>query len=283
MFSHSFYNLTIAGQVSDGRNLRKSNYPPRALGSGASSLPQRLTRQGATARELKLIRLWLDSGAVYAGTYAALGTGSVGDYSAHRLTRPDLKWASTKKAQAVLKRRCGGCHKGKTALPTSPSDNKGLVPWGEGPMNALARHESQRYNPVFRFNRHLLYNLSRPDKSLLLLAPLAPEAGGFAKARDASEAEATRKCPAVFNSTSDPDYQALLAAIQDTKDYLDRVKRFDMPGFQPRPEYVRELKRYGILPASFDLGKDALDVYAIERRYWKSQWYHPPNPSGKSR
>jgi hypothetical protein len=30
------------------------------------------------------------------------------------------------------------------------------------------------------------------------------------------------------------------------------VKRFDMPGFHPRPEYVREMKRYGVLPPTFD-------------------------------
>ena len=61
-----------------------------------------------------------------------------------------------------------------TALPTAPSDTKRMVPWGEGPMNALASGRSQRHNPAFRFNRHLLYNLSRPANSLLLPAPLAP-------------------------------------------------------------------------------------------------------------
>jgi len=270
MFSHSYYALTITGELCDGRNLRKSNYPPRALGSGASPLLRRFARQGATARELKLLRLWLDTGAVYAGTYAALGTGSIGDYSGRG--RPDLAWPSTKEAQAVLQRRCAACHKGKQALPASPSDNKRMVPWGEGPMNDLARRESQRYNPAFRFNRHLLYNLTRPEKSLLLLAPLAPEAGGFATTRMGKRAA---PCAVVFKSASDPDYQVLLRAIEDSKKYLDQIKRFDMPGFMPRPEYVRELKRYGLLPETFDLAKAPLDVYAIERLYWRSFWYRP--------
>jgi hypothetical protein len=31
------------------------------------------------------------------------------------------------------------------------------------------------------------------------------------------------------------------------KQHLEQVKRFDMPGFHPRGEWVRELKRFGIL------------------------------------
>jgi len=110
MYSHSYYTLTIAGLISHGRNLRESNYPPRAIGSSASPLLERLEGR-ASDHEKKLVRLWLDSGAVYAGTYAALGTGSVGDYGRLGLSHPDRAWPSTKAAQAVLKRRCAGCHK----------------------------------------------------------------------------------------------------------------------------------------------------------------------------
>ena len=268
MYSHGYYALTIAGEISHGRNLRKSNYPPRALGSSASPLLERFARR-ASEREKRLLRLWIDSGAVYAGTYAALGTGSIGEYSGKRPARPDLAWPSTRAAQAVLKRRCASCHQGPMTLPTSPSDNKRLVPWGEGPMNALASGKSQRRNPVFRFNRHMLYNLSRPAKSLLLLAPLAPDAGGYGKM------EKGGGCTAVFKDTADPDYQTLLRAIEEAAKHLERIKRFDMPGFQPCAEYLREMKRFGLLPASFDLSKDRVDVYALERRYWRSQWYRP--------
>jgi len=284
MFSHSYYCLTISGELCDGRNLRRSNYPPRSLGSGASRLVRRFRRYGATPRELKLVRLWLDTGAVYAGTYAALGTGSVGDYSRMRISRPDLAWPATRKAIAALRRRCAGCHKGPMALPTSPSDNKGLVPWGEGRMNALARRESQRGNPDFRFNRHLLYNLSRPEKSLLLLAPLASEAGGLAAVRTTRRA---KPCVVVFKSTADPDYQILLAAIQEAKRYLERVKRFDMPGFRPGHEYVREVQRFGVLPKN--LSPDTpIDPYETDRAYWRSLWYRPlgslvESPRWKSR
>jgi hypothetical protein len=48
-----------------------------------------------------------------------------------------------------------------------------------------------------------------------------------------------------------------------------------MPGFRPSAAYVREMKRYGILPASFDAARDPIDVYATDRKYWESFWHVP--------
>ena len=42
-----------------------------------------------------------------------------------------------------------------------------------------------------------------------------------------------------------------------------------MPDFQPRAEYVREMKRYGVLPTG--LAPDApVDPYACDQAYWDS-------------
>jgi len=54
--------------------------------------------------------------------------------------------------------------------------------------------------------------------------------------------------------------------IQAKNDKLDEVKRFDMPSFQPRPEYIREMKRFGILPKSFDMSQETVDPYELEQR-----------------
>jgi len=54
--------------------------------------------------------------------------------------------------------------------------------------------------------------------------------------------------------------------------------RFDLPGFRPNDHYVRELKRYGVLPPSFDVARDALDPYAADQAYWRSLWYRPAAP-----
>ena len=58
------------------------------------------------------------------------------------------------------------------------------------------------------------------------------------------------------------------------RDQLARIKRFDMPGFRPRVDWVREMKRYGVLPAGGDPAAP-LDVYAVDQRYWRSLWYRP--------
>ena len=67
----------------------------------------------------------------------------------------------------------------------------------------------------------------------------------------------------------DPDYQTLLSAIYDAKRHLDRIKRFDMPGFQPRHEYIREMKRFGVLAETTPA---PINIYDTDRAYWDSVW-----------
>jgi len=47
---------------------------------------------------------------------------------------------------------------------------------------------------------------------------------------------------------------------------------------KPNEHYVREMKRFGILPASFDLAADTIDVYAADQRYWESMWHNSIAP-----
>jgi hypothetical protein len=51
-------------------------------------------------------------------------------------------------------------------------------------------------------------------------------------------------------------------------------KRFDMPGFVPRADWVREMKHYDVLPGCVE-PRDVTDVYAVEQDYWKSLWHEP--------
>jgi hypothetical protein len=32
------------------------------------------------------------------------------------------------------------------------------------------------------------------------------------------------------------------------------------------------MKRYGVLPETFDLDKDTVDPYALDRKYWALDW-----------
>jgi hypothetical protein len=258
IYSHSYYTLTIRGQIADGRNRAVSNYAPHALGSSASPLMSKLTPahhgvQG-TPQELKLVKFWIETGAPYPGTYAALGTGMIGGYQENQLEHPDANWPAAKAAAEAIRRRCGSCHNEKSMpLPSSASDDQKLPPW-----EPVKKVDYRR-----QFSRHLLFNLTRTDKSMLLLAPLSREAGGYALCKTA-----------VFESKSDADYVAILRSIDEDKNYLDQVKRFDMPGFRPRDAWVREMKRFGILPLS-TAESDPIDYYAVEREYWKSMWYTP--------
>jgi hypothetical protein len=257
VYSHSYFALTVRDQLADGRNKPQSNYAPRSIGSSASAFLKKLEpgHHGVqtTPHERTIARLWIETGAPYPGTYAALGTGMIGSYTENELDRSDLAWPSAGPAMEALHRRCNSCHSAAMPLPMTASDDQKLPPW-EGLKLADIRR---------RFSRHILYNLSRPDKSVLLLAPLAREAGGFGSCRQP-----------VFKDTSDPDYRKILTYITDAKAKLDEMKRFDMPGFIPRRDWTREMQRFGLLPADHDPAK-AVDYYAVERAYWRSLWYQP--------
>ena len=188
-----------------------------------------------------------------------------------------LAMIGTPPATDAVQRRCAACH--GRMLPRHVTDRLRLDPWGD--MLSWTR-------PLSRFSRHRLFNLSRPAKSLILLAPLCRDAGGYAKGQPRPGGpkpvkEDRRRPPrpavhhTVFADTQDPDYQKILAHVEAAKRKLDEIKRFDMPGFRPNEHYVREMKRYGVLPA--DLPVDAaVDPYVTDRAYWSSLWYRPPRP-----
>ena len=221
----------------------------------------------ATDRERRVVRLWIETGATYPGTYAALGTGMIGGFEiwdrSIRMDQSDTEWPSTKLSMESLQRRCGSCHDAKKPLPLSCSHLVGPGGWGRAFTGAPPWTELTPDDVRRRWSRDLFYNLSRPDKSLLLLAPLAKSAGGLERCGSA-----------VFASASDADYQRVLQAIRDASARLNQIKRFDMPGFQPRADWVRAMQRFGILPTDV-IPNPRIDVYATERRYWESFWWTP--------
>jgi hypothetical protein len=79
--------------------------------------------------------------------------------------------------------------------------------------------------------------------------------------------------PIVFRSVDDPDYQKILTHIKAAAKKLAEIKRFDMAGFRPNEHYIREMKRYGILPRSLDSEQNPVDPYATDGRYWESMWH----------
>jgi hypothetical protein len=268
LYSHSYYTLTIRRQFTDGRNQAKSNLPPRSIGSSVSPLLKKLDGSHysvkATPHERDMIRYWIEAGAPYPGTYAAVGSGMIGGYAENKQDESDLQWSSTVAAAETIKSRCAHCHDRFLPLPVALSDNRNVPPW----------HGRPGYVP-----RHLVFNLTRPEKSLILLAPLSGEAGGYDLCKRRGKDGEPDETVTVFADTNDLGYQEILALCIAGKKHLEHIKRFDMPDFRPRQSYVREMKRYGILPE--DLAADAdIDVYATDRAYWRSLWYRPDSNSG---
>jgi cytochrome c553 len=264
MYSHSYYMLTIGGLFADGRNKAQSNYGPRVLGSSASKLLKRLDGTHhdvkATATQKALLRLWIDSGAAYPGTYAALGTGTIGSYEENEPASTDWKWPETQLAAEVVQRRCAGCHNQPgRLLPSSLSDERGVSFW-----------RPDMADPRLNTSRHIVFNLSRPEQSLMLLAPLAESAGGWGLCR---QPDAKQKAE-VFTSADDPDYQKLLSLCRAGAGFLEKNKRFDMPDFRPRLDWAREMKRYGILPTEADVAT-LKNFRSVEEAYWRSFWHRP--------
>lgn len=263
VYTHSYFTLTARGQIADGQNRAVSNLPPRALGTSASKLMSKIDGSHHEVRlsehEVNLIRYWLEAAATYPGTYAALGSGMLG----HNMNETggleeqqvtvDQEWPTSKAAAAAIAQRCSPCHNDEgRSLPRFLSDNRGPG----------------------KFSRHLVFNLSRPEKSVLLLAPLAPEAGGWGTCRMLDENGKPAEPAGVFPSTRDPEYQAILAMLLEGKDYIERITRFDMQEFRPLPSYVREMKRFGILDDSVQPG-DVIDAHATDLAYWESLWWRP--------
>ena len=240
VYSIGYWSMVKRRLFADGRNEPYGNRPPRNIGSSASRLMKLIDGSHYDARlserERTVIRLWIEAGATYPGTYAALGSGMY----------------PVRFPVEVIKRRCGECHGSNPKLkPTWQGYD--IRPWEKLPFS-FGRDEP----PLS------LCNLTRPDKSVLVRAPLSKKAGGLSL------------CKAdVFADTNDPDYRQILAAIANAAKQLTEKKRFDMPGYRPNEPYIREMQRSGILPADLK-ADDPIDVYATDQAYWKSFWLQPP-------
>lgn len=252
-FSLSYYALFASRQVSDSwRYDEDGNHPPRAFGSAASPLVDKIDGRHyhvhLAEHERRLVQLWIDTGATYAGTYAAFNREEAAVAGALSNSR---QVAIGQPLAPIVERRCYGCHGTAAGL-------------GQ-------RHEKGRVNlPKHCWN---LYNLSQPERSMILLAPLVPEAGGYGWCRTSRGPDAPRA--RVFQNRNDHDYQALLQAIRAAQTRQQQAGRFDLPGFQPNEHYVRWMKRFGILRPDFDPARDPIDVYQADQSYWRSLWYRP--------
>ena len=286
VYALSYYNLLLHWQIKDthgdpknGTGRQHGNDAPYTTYSSASPLMKKIDgthhKVKLSDEEHQMVRLWIDVNAPYPGTVAALGTGQVGGcWGVNKPVRVMAdSWPSTRAAADAVQRRCAGCH-GKW-LPKHVTDRTPVGPHQD--MLAWTR-------PLSRISRHRVFNLTRPDRSLILLTPLAKAAGGYAEGEpkqrkvveDRNKPPKPITHPVVFQDTNDPDYRAMLTHVEAAGVKLDEIKRFDMPGFRPSEQYVREMRRYGVLSADLD-PTAPVDPYATDRAYWRSFWHVPPS------
>jgi hypothetical protein len=254
-WSIAYYTLLATDQVADGRN-GFGNQKPRTIGSSASGLMQKIDGSHydvtVTPGQWRTIWMWLESGAPYAGTYAALR-------NADDQRRDGATWAVFN--TPGMNQRCRTCHRqdGKVPpLPVTMSEQqrrKLVKELGTAPHERIVRKDD------FRFSAHVLLNLSRPELSPLLLGSLPKDKGGWGT------------CPSQFSGKDDIAYQVLLKALYKQKKRLANVPRFGTPEFKPNRQYVREMKKFGVLPVEFDLNRDTIDVFETDQKYWELFWY----------
>jgi hypothetical protein len=162
--------------------------------------------------------------------------------------------------RSVIKRRCSSCHTQASGKPLplviERGDTRGLT-------RPLGPHERRviKDDPLAYYGAEILINFTNPERSPVLLAPLSGPAGGWGR------------CGLVFTDRKDPDYQHMLARIREGKRIMDAGPRYTETGFKPNRQYVREMKKYGVLPESFDRGAHEIDVFETDRKYWRSLWY----------
>lgn len=247
----SYFELAFRKMFGDNQNRPMSDFPPYEIGSQASRLYQMiLANHGGvqfTEPDLKIMRFWLESGAPFAGTYAANCAGMLGWYYKNEPFHNDRDWPENKALEETMTRRCAECHPlGGRSLPRYLSENPG---W-----------------PIY-------YNFSHPEKSRALRAPLPKEEGGLGLCRR-NNPDGTQS--PIFLNKEDPDYQTILRAATRAHDYLlNENQHFSLRVVRPNPAYTKAMIKYGILPKDFDLNQP-YDVYETDRKYWRSFELQPP-------
>ncbi len=194
---------------------------PYSSGALASRLPDYFKPEHCEAEvdaeSLARINFWLDSNAIYHGTYAHARPQSAG--------RRD-RWAPLdgggradwfeKELKPIYDEKCASCHKNILG----------------GNRDLPGVYDSTNTDWTGRFG---WINLTRPENSALLTAHLPKEAGGRGLSTEPTENGAAPKY--VFESKADPTWQTLLKAIKRGQADAETRPDADRPGFQgARPE-----------------------------------------------
>ena len=194
---------------------------PYSSGALASRLPDYFAKEHCgkevDRKSLERVYFWLDSNAVYQGTYANARPDSAGrrDRWAPLSGKGQADWFE-KEFKPIYEAKCAECHKN---ILGGNKDLPGV-------------HDALNIDWTGRF---AWLDLSRPEKSPALVVHLPKSEGGRGVSTDKTAPENAPKL--IFQSKDDPDYQTILAAIRKGKEDAEKLPEADRPGFaNARPE-----------------------------------------------
>ena len=256
------------------------NHGSYQFGTSASPLMRKIDGSHndvkLTQKEYDTIRCWIESGAHYTGTYAThnnfenqvgakFGVYSgenVGEYGKDTAFNFFDKPYLPEPMESVAKRRCYSCHENMYKLGRLRREQRDCNKWTNGAPPEFLN------NPNYSLT---LYNLTDPDDSIFLRAPLDKSAGGYGWCKDKNGNPVS-----VFKDKSDPDYQLVRNEIVNTMERQKKYGRIEMPNYQPKPYYTHWMKRFGVLPKGYKDG-DKVNFYDLDESYWKTFWWPPKN------
>lgn len=263
VYSHSYFNLMAHFQVNDGLNHPYALNKPGLVGDKNSQLIQKINNEHGEVKlsdeEILKMKYWINTGALYPGTYAALGTGIVGRMLNNNADRSSVENKIWKEAASVIKNDCRKCH---NELMIDIIEEKNLTWWRSRVDVSSGKIDKEKYSEAIRFSRHVIYNLDMPEKSTILLAPLSKESGGQGICVD-------KKGKSIFKSNASERYQSILKAIEHSSAYFKSIKRFDDSEFVVSPDYFREMKRYGVIGS--DVAIEDINPYETDSLYWQKR------------
>jgi hypothetical protein len=228
-FSMSYDNLVERGLVNYHNvfGLDHDENTPKSLGSLVSGICRYLDTDEHGGHQIPLddrqrIYTWIDANVPYYGTYVYTRGETVGSRDAWGMERDrkGAKW--TTDVLATFQRRCMSCHERRVYNP-SLYGGWATVSSKIWTYRGITAHAFPwRYEMSALIGPELRINLTNPGHSLMLNAPLSEAAGGLGLCRS------QQGTPYVFADRNDPDYRAILAAIEEGKRALYARPRVDM-------------------------------------------------------
>ena len=177
------------------------------------------------------IYVWIDANVPYYGTYEMTDPKTFGGRD--RWYAQDANAWFMKHYKPTFDRRCMGCHQ-RRVMPRTYNYNPGgdgriVVSsdlWDETALGQF-QHGHGRISRIGQYGPSERINLTHPEWSFALTAPLAKDAGGFGFCK-------TKDGEPVFKDEEDVDYQRILAAIR-----LGHLRMYANPRVDMPADYVK--------------------------------------------